>query len=172
MSTISKAKFISSLAGMFAVGALAGSLATSALAPLRTANPNDSRRSERTGPPPDHKEWSFEKFMMGKLCKDVGLTQSQSNAINPMVIQLGKDVELVRVNGIKETEQIFQKFHTSVLALVNEDQKPLLEKMEKGRQDWVSKNGGKRSGPGGKRGGPGPGDGQPNKGGVKPPKNQ
>lgn len=170
MSTISKAKFISSLAGMFAVGALAGSLATSALAPLRTAYPNDSRRSERTGPPPDHKEWSFEKFMMGKLCKDVGLTQSQSNAINPMVIQLGKDVELVRVNGIKETEQIFQKFHTSVLALVNEDQKPLLEKMEKGRQEWVSKNGGKRGGPGGKRGGSG--DGGPSKGGGKLPKDQ
>ncbi len=170
MSTISKAKFISSLAGMFAVGALAGSLATSALTPPTTANPNDSRRSERTGPPPDHKEWSFEKFMMGKLCKDVGLTESQSNAINPMVIQLGKDVELVRVNGIKETEQIFQKFHTSVLALVNEEQKPLLEKMEKGRQEWVSKNGGKRGGPGGKRGGPG--DGGPGKGGGKPTKDQ
>ena len=172
MSTISKAKFISSLAGMFAVGALAGSMATSALAPSRNAGPNDNHRSERPMPPPDRKEWSFEKFMMGKLCKDVGLTESQSNAINPMVIQLGKDVELVRVNGIKETEQIFQKFHTSVLALVTEDQKPLLEKMEKGRQEWVSKNGGKRGGPGGKRSGSGPGDGGPGKGGGKPPKEQ
>ena len=149
MSSISKAKFISSLAGMFAVGALAGSLATSALVPATPKNDRASSQNNRPGKPRGGGDRpSFEGMMMGKLREKVAITEQQAAEILPKIQQLERDVDQVRAGGIKETDQLFKNFKAWLLPILTDEQKVLHAKMEKEREEWMARESerrGKRS---------------------------
>ncbi len=164
MSSISKAKFISSLAGMFAVGALAGSLATSALVPAKPNNDRASSQNNRSGKPRGGDRPSLEGMMMGKLREKVAITEQQAAEILPKIQQLERDVDQVRASGIKETDQLFKNFKAWLLPILTDEQKILHAKMEKEREEWMARESERR----GKRSGNG--DGGPGRGGGKPPK--
>ena len=167
MSSISKAKFISSLAGMFAVGALAGSLATSAFVPAKPNNDRASSQNNRPGKPRGGGDRpSLEGMMMGKLREKVAITEQQAADILPKVQQLERDVDQVRASGIKETDQLFKDFKAWLLPILTDEQKVLHAKMEKEREEWMAKESERR----GKRSDNGRPPGSPPEG-KKPPAN-
>ena len=167
MSSISKAKFISSLAGMFAVGALAGSLATSALVPATPKNDRASSQNNRPGKPRGGGDRpSLEGMMMGKLREKVAITEQQAAEILPKIQQLERDVDQVRGGGIKETDQLFKNFKAWLLPILTDEQKVLHAKMEKEREEWMARESERR----GKRSDNGRPSGSPPQG-QKPPGN-
>lgn len=160
MSDISKNKFVASLGGMFAVGALAGALASSALTHHQQPSPQPETKR---GDPGRGRPWKpLNEFVLENLRKDLNLTEAQVTNIAPFAVQLEKDVDQIRANSFKETGHLFGLFHTnSVLPLLKDDQKILFEKMQENQRKWAAENGprGSRGGPRG--GGPPKGDGRP-----------
>jgi hypothetical protein len=177
MNSIPKGKFIASLAGMFLVGILTGGLAASA---FRKEASGHVLRNEGSGRPfgKDHEGGqrpppaSFPESMMGMLDRNLKLTAVQSNTIVPKVEQLGRDIDLIRANGFKETDKQFKDFREWLLPHLTEEQKAAHAKMEEGRQKFMKDGGGRGkggrpSGGFGGSGGPrrdrGPGEQRPQK---------
>jgi hypothetical protein len=166
MSDISKNKFIASLGGMFAVGALAGALATSALNPHPAPLPDD--RGKGPGPGRGGRPWKpLNEFVLENLRKELNLTAAQVTNIAPLTLQLEKEVDQIRANGFKEIGTLFGHFHTnSVLPLLNDEQKVLFEKMQENQRKWAAENS-PRGGRDGRHGGSPKVDGKPP--GDRPP---
>ena len=125
MNSLTITKLIACLAIIFLAGGAAGGVII-----LKHTRAHEARPA------------SMEKVcirVQDRLKSKLGLTEEQMKRLQPIFDQTAQDLQAVRFQAIRDTDQIICRAHHQIAQELNADQKRKLEEFDKERRDWMQR---------------------------------
>jgi len=123
MNSLSTSKVIACFAIVFLAGGATGAVITLKHTRAREARPT-----------------SMEKVctrLQDRLKTRLSLTEPQMKTLQPVFDQTAQDLQTVRAQAIRDTDQIICRAHHRIAKELNPEQKRKLDDFDKERRDWM-----------------------------------